>query len=138
MPIMVTQHDGTVIRGRLAASDGATVELAVPGTAYRLVLACSSPLEDLPGSVVRGCIEASAMKVHHASAGGRFIEPTTGSPRIIAGRVQSVSEDQGTAVVQSVVPITIHPERSEDFASLQPGAMVNFHVRSGAEWSPCG
>jgi len=74
------------------------------------------------------------MSMHGASAGGRFIEPTIGAPRIVAGQVVSIDTNSGTALVQSAVPMVVQLERAEDAQTVQVGDLVNFHVRSGARW----
>ncbi len=120
------------IRGRVVSASDASIHLAVPGTSYQLTLACDAPPP--AGAVTRGWIGATAMSMHGASAGGRFIEPTIGAPRIVAGQVVSIDTNSGTALVQSAVPMVVQLERAEDAQTVQVGDLVNFHVRSGARW----
>ena len=69
------------------------VVLGLHGTDYRLELTPTVAPEDFPplkserNRRIRGVIQARALKMHQASAGGRFIEPVHGRPRIVQGTV---------------------------------------------------
>ena len=133
---MATKHDELTVRGRLAARQSGSIEIVIPETAYKLHLVCEEDVLGDIGDAVRGVVTAVALKIHVAAAGGRFISPMNGEPRIIAGHVLSMSTAEGTAVVQSIIPLEIRVEDSDFLSSLTVGELVNFHVRSGASWQP--
>ncbi len=118
-------------RGRIVASDGIEVVLAIPESPYRLHLSAASPPAAAVGDAVHGSITAQAARLHRASAGGRFLEPIVGPLRTIAGRVESM--DAAGCVVRSVVPLRVDVDAVDP--SLKEGDLVTFDVRPGAVWS---
>lgn len=128
LPAMQGQLNLTGTVKVCGAEDG-TIDVAIPRTAYRIRLDGSGVV----GERTEGCIQATALKVHVASGGGRFIQPVNGEPRIVAGHV--VALDADGAVVRSVVPVRICFEDAASAESIAVGDLVNFHVRSGAAWA---
>ena len=133
---MVTKRDELTVRGRLAGLQSGSIEIVIPETAYKLRLVCDDDVSGDIGDAVRGVVTAVALKIHVAAAGGRFISPMNGEPRIIAGHVLSMNPVEGTAVVQSIIPLEIRVEDLDFLGSLTVGELVNFYVRSGASWRP--
>jgi hypothetical protein len=131
---MSTSSTRHAFRGLVESLDAGTIVIGVTGSNYHLRLAVNEPVDVSVGERVMGAISAIGLRVHVATAGGLFIEPTSGEPRIVAGRVESIDTDAGAIVVQSVVPICVRLETPEEAASLREGDLVNFHVRSGATW----
>jgi hypothetical protein len=132
--MMSTSSTQYAFRGLVESLDTGTIVIGVSGSSYRLRLAVDEPVDVSVGERVMGAINACGLRVHVATAGGLFIEPISGEPRIVAGRVESIDRDAGAIVVQSVVPMCVQLETPEEAASLQEGDLVNFHVRSGAMW----
>ena len=71
----------------------ARVRVSLPGMAYRVELVLAGDAAALAGKVgkrVNGTIRGKAQRAWHATAGGCFIEPVWGMPRIVQGRVLAV------------------------------------------------
>lgn len=122
----------------LSSSDG-RIELAVPGTDYRLSLipaTANSAAIAAIGKRVRGRIEGRALRLHIAAAGGRFIEPLVGAPRIVQGTVMAVDAAGRRLLLDVCVPIwiTLDGDRSTDAFTI--GTLVNFYMESGARFTP--
>jgi hypothetical protein len=131
---MSTSSTDHAFRGLVESHDAGTIVIGVSGSNYHLRLAVAEPVNASAGERVMGTINAKGLRVHVATAGGLFIEPISGEPRIVAGRVESIDTDAGAIVVQSVVPMCVQLETPEEAASLRVGDLVNFHVRSGTMW----
>lgn len=106
--------------------------LAPAGNAYELAFVSSGVVHAEIGQRVSGHVEAIALAVHAAEAGGQFIEPVQGQPRIVAGRVAEVDTATGRVLVESVVPITLTIGTHDDLSHCVKGGFVNCHVESGA------
>ncbi len=114
--------------GHATAVDDGCITFVPAGTSYRLLLQATG----VETGDVRGTIDATALKVHPARGGGRFIEPVDGEPRIVAGHVRALDESNGRMLVRSVVAMWITLPDGADTAALAEGGLVNFHVKSGA------
>ena len=112
------------------------VDVSVQERPYRLHLASDDRVA--APVIASGWIEATALRVHQASGGGRFIEPIEGAPRIVAGTVTSIDRSSGSAVIHSAFPMMVHFEDPEDVNRIETGMLLNFHVRSGARWHTTG
>jgi len=113
--------------------------LTVPGTDYRLHLVPAAPAGQIstpPGKRLKGTIHARALRVHPARAGGRFMEPIDGMPRIVAGAVLKLDAEARQAIVDVGVPIIVSMREDQDLAALAEGELVNFYVESGATFTP--
>mgnify|MGYP004197772695 CR=1 FL=1 len=77
-------HDMTTrdFRARLKEREGDLLVLAPGDTAYELSLVAAGHVDAVVGQRVSGHMEAVALAIHPATAGGRFIEPIQGQPRI--------------------------------------------------------
>ena len=106
--------------------------LAPAGNAYELAFVSRGVVHAEIGQRVSGHVEAIALAVHAAEAGGQFIEPVQGQPRIVAGRVAEVDTATGRVLVESVVPITLTIGTHDDLSHCVKGGFVNCHVESGA------
>ncbi len=118
-------------RGRIQAIDGDRVTIAVPGGPYRLMLHVSHPPAGAVGDAVHGTITAQAARMHRASAGGKFVEPTSGPLRTVAGRVESIGDSW--CIVRSVVPLRVELDVLDP--DLREGDLVTFDVRPGTVWA---
>lgn len=115
------------------------VVLSVAGTNYELHLAVAGPSALKVGEDVRGVIRARARKVWTTAAGGNFISPLFGPPRVIQGKVKSV--DGRTLVVQAGVPVTVElPADGSAYdlknGGLAPGTMVNITTLGDPSFEP--
>lgn len=127
------------VRARLESIDDERVTLSVPGTDYRLDLVLDGEAGSITtpvGKRIRGTIHASALRVHPTSAGGKFIEPVWGTPRIVTGTVVVADADQGRVLVDVAVPMWVTTPEGQDFSVIVPGEMVNFYVESGCVFTP--
>jgi hypothetical protein len=122
----------------LAERRGDLLVLSIPGTQYRLHLVPEVPPQEIstvPGKRIRGVIRATALRLHPAAAGGRFIEPVWGEPRIVQGVILAVEPDR--VLVDASVPMWVAlAEEDRGRAPLEPGQMVNFYVTSGTSFRP--
>lgn len=119
-----------------SASDG-RVELTVPGTSYRLRLQLGGPQRTVsaqPGKRIRGRIEGRALRMHVAAAGGAFIEPVHGHPRIVQGRVVAVEGNR--VLVDMAVPAWLTVAEGQSASEFEPGQLVNMYVESGMTFTP--
>ena len=128
--------DSATTRAMIRSVDDQSVVLAPSSSSYELALVPRGAIGAEPGQRVRGRIEAEALKIHPAAGGGIFIEPLSGQPRIVAGRVLEVDRDQRTVLLGSVVPITLSLSRDIDLDQCAEGHFINCHVRSGATFTP--
>lgn len=124
-------------RGILAELDDERLVLALPGTEYRLHLrptVSGAEITTPLGKRISGTIRATALRMYPARAGGLFIEPIWGEPRIVQGTVLAV--DAGRVLVDVSVPMWVTLQEGQDVSGLAEGQMVNFYVRSGASFRP--
>ena len=128
--------DSATTRAMIRSVDDQSVVLAPSSSSYELALVPQGAIGAEPGQRVRGRIEAEALKIHPAAGGGIFIEPLSGQPRIVAGRVLEVDRDQRTVLLGSVVPITLALSTDIDLDQCAEGHFINCHVRSGATFTP--
>jgi hypothetical protein len=129
----------SIARGILEALDPDGLILHLPHTDYRLRLrlaAAASRVTIPPGKRIGGTIEAEALRMHPAAGGGRFIEPVSGEPRIVAGIVLAVDEAQRRVLIDAGVPMSLIAAEDQDFDAIEPGGLINCYVRSGAAFTP--
>ena len=126
-------------RGILEELDEDLIVLALPGTEYRLHLVPTVPPGEFGISVgkrIKGTIHAQALRMHTARAGGCFVEPMWGEPRIVQGSVRAVDEQANRVLVDVSVPMWVTVQEGQQASEFREGQMVNFHVRSGARFRP--
>ncbi len=115
--------------------EGDDVVLSLHESAYAIRLRWAG--DDAPSTgVVAGRIQVRALRLHGSSAGGRFIEPVAGAPRIVSGTVEAIDAGSATIAIRSVVQMQVALERREDLALCHVGGHVNFHVHSDGEFIP--
>ncbi len=117
-----------------SCEDGQAV-LGAIGPKYEVRVQVDSPLS--AGSRVAGRVKVKARKVWTIPAGGSFISPLLGEPRVVQGRV--LYADNKTIVVQAGYRVTIElPTDKSAFdlknGSLQRGVMVNVTIWPGAKF----
>ena len=114
-----------------------SVVLSIPGSSYRLKLALngsSSAISTPVGKRIKGTIEARALRVHPARAGGKFVEPVWGEPRIVQGTVKG--REHNRLLVDVSVPMWVTLDERQNPAEFPDGQMVNFYVESGTTFTP--
>jgi len=115
------------------------IVLRIPHSSYELRLKLAPGVDVAAmsaGKKVTGVIEGHAQRLHPAGAGGRFIEPVAGEPRIIAGTIHAAEASAQRLLVDAGAPIWLTTEQGQDFSILQPGRMVNGYVTTGTTFRP--
>ena len=121
------------------ASQPARVRVSIPGMAYRVELVLDGDAASLAAKVgkrVTGRVRAKAQRAWHATAGGCFIEPVWGAPRIVQGRVLAVDVNANAALLDLAFPAWVSLEPSQAAGAFRTGDMLNFCVESGASFTP--
>ncbi len=122
--------------GIVAAADGDRVTFHPQGTTYELDLAVpggySGPLNRRVACVVR----LRARKLFTTAAGGSFVEPIFGCPRVVQGRVLHVEENR--IVVRAGVNVIVELPSSDtaidlECGPIQVGSLVNATVEPGGQ-----
>jgi len=138
---VLTTPDASVhlAAGIVLAVQDSCVVFCPRDTRYELRLLTDGRYDGPVGVLVRGAIHAQARKVQTISAGGCFIEPISGPPRIVQGRV--IRLDDSSMLVRAGAPIVIHLPREDHAFSLSRGplavgAMVNVTLLPGARFEP--
>ena len=122
-----------------AAGAPARVRIAPTGTAYRIELVLdgdAGALASRVGKRISGTVRGRALRAWHATAGGCFIEPVWGMPRIVQGRVLAVDVQSNAALLDLAFPAWVAMEPSQAAGGFQTGDMLNFYVESGASFTP--
>lgn len=115
------------------------VLLSVPRYEYRIDLVLDgdpSALAGQEGRRVTGIIRGKALRMWAARAGGCFIEPVWGHPRIVQGRVLATDLERNEVLLDLVVPMWFTPAPGQNVSSFQTGDMLNFYVESGVRFIP--
>lgn len=136
-PKPTTKIDEKLARGILANvgdSDGQqTVTIAFPDTSYELRLVADGAVETEPGKRIVGTVNAQAKRIDVVDAGGRFIEPISGRPRRVQGRVIAIA---GNAVVidAGVIVHCTPTDARQNASDFESGQLVCFDVLKGASF----
>jgi len=128
-----------VARVRVESASDAEVILALPGTNYRLHLKPGASLASFPtepGRRAKGVIRGRALRMHRSHAGGSFIEPIEGHPRIVQGSVIAADLDRNRLLIHAAVPIWLDLCDGQLASDFQTGDMVNFYAESGMTFTP--
>ena len=117
-----------------SASEGRLV-LEVQNTNYELHLECQAKLA--VGQRVQGMVVVRGRKIWTVAAGGSFITPLAGTPKVVQGRVKLVEGKK--LIVQAGATVCVElPEQSSAFdlknGELRPGVMVNVTTAAGARF----
>lgn len=124
------------VRGVLESANGSEITISIPGTDYRLRFAQGGTTAVHPGKRITGHVQAKALQMFKAQAGGEFIEPMVGQPRIVQGMVRSVDASTNRLLVDVVLPMWVQPMEGQHASNFSAGDMVNFYVQSGACFTP--
>lgn len=128
--------DSDLVRGTLESANGNEITISLPGTDYRLRFTQAGPTAAHPGKRVKGVVRMKALRMHKAEAGGAFIEPIMGQPRIVQGVVRGVDAAANRLLVDVVVPMWVEPFDGQQATEFTAGDMVNFYAQSGASFTP--
>jgi len=107
---------------------------SVPGTDYELHLVPDSTIAVEPGKRIKGVIHATALRMHPAEAGGQFIEPIYGPPRIVQGIVMRADTAKKRVLMDMCVPVWVTLHGGNDIAAFHPGDTWNCYVESGTRF----
>lgn len=136
-----TADANDLARVRVDRAADTEVILSVPNTKYRLHLLPGAPLAAFPsepGRRAKGVISGKALRMHRAVAGGSFIEPIEGHPRIVQGSVLAVDLDRNRVLIHAAVPMWLAVADGQLASDFQTGDMVNFYAESGMRFTPRG
>lgn len=125
-----------ITRAVLQQLDGDKIILAIPSTDYQIHLVCSGKTSAHVGKRIQGVIDIKALRMHKASAGGSFIEPIYGHPRVVQARVLAIDLAKNRLLCEVVVPMWVEPFDGQSAADFNAGDMVNFYAQSGATFTP--
>ena len=131
---MSSQSPNEVAEFRLKSLDSDAAVLAIPGTDYRIELLAEGLDESQIGSRVRGRVHGRALRMHRTPAGGNFIEPLAGRPRIVQGTIMAIDPDRNEVLIDLVVPVRVAMFEGELATSLATGEMVNFYMEPGTRF----
>ncbi len=127
--------DPAMVEGKLVEQRDGLIVFALPGTDYRLHLLVDEPIKAEPGDLIRGRIEAQAMRVDQAHSGGRFIEPVFGRPRRVQGRILAVDTDNNTVTVRAACPVVLQLTHArQSAANFNIGVIGTCDVKPGARF----
>jgi hypothetical protein len=125
-----------VCRVRLEEASGPNIVVSIPGSEYVLRLSAGGATSVAPGKRLSGTISGRAQKFHRAHAGGEFIEPVEGHPRIVQGRIREVDSNGNRVLLQAVVPMWVSLEAGQSARDFTAGDFVNFYMESGVVFAP--
>jgi len=128
--------DPAVCHARLEEASPEGFVISVPHTEYLLRLHQKGHTAVAPGKRIEGVITGQAQKFHRASAGGEFIEPVEGHPRIVQGRIRAVDAAANRVLLQAVVPMWVTPAAGQSARDFAAGDFVNFYMESGVTFAP--
>jgi len=124
------------VRGSANTGGSGSFLVSVPGTEYVLDLVSGGATAVPLGKRVTGSVSGRAQKLHRAHAGGEFIEPVEGHPRIVQGRVRETDPTGNRLLLQAVVPMWITLSADQSARSFMAGDIVNFYMESGVVFTP--
>lgn len=121
------------LRVVVTATCADAITVRIPGTQYELTLRPHCPrCRAVTGERAQARFRATALKMHHAHAGGVFIEPCQGHPRIVQGRVLATDTATNRILADAVVPLWITVPQGQAAADFSTGDLLNFYLESGA------
>ena len=135
---MTTETDTLgIAHGRLIALEGDHIVFEPDHSSYQLHLVPTSPIQADVGKRLVGIIEGRALQVSVARAGGTFLEPLWGPPRIVQGRVRAVDAAGNRLLIVAATPMWVRlGDIGQAASGLVPGQMVNFYMQSGTTFTP--
>jgi hypothetical protein len=129
-------NDLTTCHARLEEATSDSFVLSVPGTEYVLRLTAAGRTATAPGKRIAGTVTGKAQKFHRAHAGGEFIEPVEGHPRIVQGRIREVDAAGNRVLLSAVIPMWVSLMAGQSARDFAAGDIVNFYMESGVTFAP--
>lgn len=133
---MTSQMSPEIAEFKLLDLEAGVGTFAVPGTGYRIMLTVPEDFDAPTGRRIRGRVRGHALRMHRTSAGGNFIEPLEGRPRIVQGTVLAVDPAADEVILDLVVPFRIAMAEGQSAQEFATGEMVNFYMHPGASFAP--
>jgi len=125
------------VSGRVAERGDDWVLLRIPGTSYRLRLVLEVQLDAAVGDKLSGTLHAAARRIDVISAGGRYVEPVSGRPRRLQGRVVGGHVASGLLYVHAGVPFVCNlTDGRQQVSDFEIGQLVSFDVEAGTVFKP--
>ena len=124
-------------RGKVLKAGPGVVVFKPRGTNYELHLETAEPFQGPLNKPVDGFVRVQARKVYTVPSGGLFIEPLTGRPRTVQGRVVAVGKHEIAIHVGGIVIVSLPEEpHAIDLGSgpIAEGVMVNVVAFPGASF----
>ena len=115
------------------------VILKIPGTDYQLELVPGEGMtEDSHeiGSRVKGRVQGRALKMYRIGAGGNFIEPVSGHPRIVQGTVIASDPAHRKLLIDLVVPVWVDLNDLQSAGDFRTGDLAHFYMHTGTSFTP--
>lgn len=128
-----------VLESRSQGPTGDQIVVSIPRTSYRLHVTptvASSAIGTADGKRIKGILRGKAQRMHVASAGGRFIEPVYGHPRIVQGTVLSIDPEHNRVLVEMVIPAWLDVAEGQKASEFAAGQLVNMYIESGMTFTP--
>lgn len=125
--------------GTVIAVEDSAVVFNPRATRYELRLATAGRYDGPLHRPVCAVIRARARRVQTVSAGGCFIEPIAGSPRVAQGRIVHVDEKEMVISAGAMMVVELPAEDhaySLSRGPLRPGALANVALLPGATFEP--
>lgn len=136
-PAPTTPISPSLCRGVLHEVTAAHIVVEFPNTNYHMHLKPTAPITTPVGKRLVGTITVSARRVDVVETGGKYVEPLTGRPRRVQGRVVSLETRTNELVVDAGMSIHLKltdPRQRAD--AFKPGDLVSCDVMEGATFSP--
>lgn len=125
------------VQGEVRSVGDGKIVLKAAGTSYELDLRFEGDSGVAAGTVVRGTVHVKGRKVWTVSAGGRFVTPICGEPRVIQGWVKNA--EPGRLVVEAGLSVIVElPQEPSAYDMVNGpvvvGALVNITLFPGAAY----
>lgn len=136
-PAPTTPISPSLCRGVLHEVTPAHIVIEFPNTNYHLHLKPTGPITTAIGKRIIGTITVSARRVDIVETGGKYVEPLTGRPRRVQGRIASIDARTNELVVDAGMSIHLKltdPRQRAD--AFKPGDLVSCDVLEGATFTP--
>lgn len=128
-------------RGKVTQLIDGGVVFEPTGTNYQLHLKTASAYTGPVGVLVEGFVRCEGRKVFTTPAGGRFVQPIFGTPRVVQGRIRAATDD--SLLLQAGTAVVVKLPKADDAYDLSAGeltvgAIVNATVLPGASFELVG
>ena len=112
--------------------------LTKPNTDYAVRLETEGTIAGEVGKRVTGVIALRARRMDVITGGGRYIEPVSGRPRRVQGRVTETDASANTVTVDAAFPVVVTPHELQRADQFELTSMVSFDAHPGATFTPAG